>query len=183
MIADFLVPFASVALAEIGDKTQLAVLLLAANTRSRGRLFLGVMSGFALADAVAVALGSTAAKTIHPDIVSAASGAIFLAFGVKMLFDKPEEADGKAGRRGPFLSGLLVVGVSEMGDKTQIAAMLFATRYDALLVFASVLAALAAISYATIRVGSRLAGSLPRKRLNEAAAALFIILGLASFLG
>jgi len=183
MIVDILLPFASVALAEIGDKTQLAVLLLATNTRHHGRLFLGVMSGFAAADAIAVALGSTAAKTIPHDIISAASGVIFLAFGLKMMFDKSGGIDGKISQRGPFLSGLILIGVSEMGDKTQIAAMLFATKYDALIVFASVLAALAVLSYATIHVGSKIAGSLPKKRLNEAAAILFLVLGLASFLG
>lgn len=179
---EFLIPFGTVALAELGDKTQLAVICLASKTRRHGQLFLGLMLGFLAADGLAVLFGDAIARIVPAPLLKALAGALFLFFGIRTLRERAD-ADGMCEMGMPLWSGFSTAFLLEMGDKTQLSAALFATHYSPLLVFLGVMAALAALTLAEMLVGRELARRLDRRKLSLAAGALFIALGLAMLAG
>ena len=178
MLYEFLIPFGTIALAELGDKTQLVVLCLASKTRKHGQLLLGLMLGFLLADGLAVLFGGAITKIVPDAILKALAGGLFLFFGVRTLLEKGEERE-KCEMGMPIWSGLATAFILEMGDKTQLSAALFATQYSLIPVFLAVMAALFALTLAEILVGRELMKRVDRKRLSLAAGALFILLGIA----
>ncbi len=179
MIQDILIPFIAVGLAELGDKTQLAVLCLASKTKEYSRLFLGVMLGFFITDGLAVLLGSMIVGRVPENIIRLVSGGLFIGFGVWMLIQKTEEES--CDLKSPFLSGFLLILMCEMGDKTQIVSGLFATRFEPILVLAGVLLSLATVSVMAIYLGKTISGRIDRKKMSIAAGTVFIILGILSF--
>jgi Ca2+/H+ antiporter, TMEM165/GDT1 family len=177
MLSDFLVPFVAVGLAEVGDKTQIAVLILSSKTRRHAPLLLGVMSAFLLVDGLAVLVGSWAAAALPTALIRKASGAVFILFGLMMLRQGGGESADGTPSRGPFLSGLIAVSLMEFGDKTQITAALLAAEYDPLMVLGGTLAALFLLSYAAVYIGATLAKNVGRRLLHRVGAAVFVILG------
>ena len=129
---DILIPLLAVGLAEMGDKTQLSILLLSSRTQEYARLVLGVMLAFLLADGLAILVGSYIDAVVPVTTVKALSGLVFILFGILILKEKGEEEESEQSlsARGAFLSGFSMIFLSEWGDKTQIASALFATEYD-----------------------------------------------------
>ena len=125
MIQDIFIPFLLVGLAELGDKTQLAVLVLSTKTKQYGSLLAGVMLAFALTDGIAIVLGDFIASVVPLDYVRIFAGILFVIFGVLMLYNRDKDEDnGSYELKSPFVSGFSLILVSEMGDKTQLAAAL-----------------------------------------------------------
>jgi len=178
---DFIVPFLTVGLAEMGDKTQLAVFCLASKTRKHLTLFLGVLLAFIITDGLAVAFGNFIANAISTDYIKFISGAIFIIFGVVTLL-KTGDGESKCDLKTPFLSGFGLVFISELGDKTQIAAGLFATQYKPLPVFLGVIAALGILSIIAIYLGRYVMGRLDYRKVSILAGALFVLVGVFSFI-
>ncbi len=178
MLYEFLIPFGTIALAELGDKTQLAVICLASKTRRHGQLFLGLMLGFLAADGLAVLFGDAIARIVPASLLKALAGGLFLFFGIRTLREKTDDKE-KCEMGMPLWSGLTTAFLMETGDKTQLSAALFATRYGLAPVLLGVMGAIFALTLAEILVGRELAKRLDRRKLSLAAGALFIVLGLA----
>ena len=180
MIYDILLPFLTIGLAELGDKTQLAVLCLASKTKKHLQLLLGVISAFVIADGLAVLLGDYITQIIPINYIKIGSGIIFILFGVITLIShKKEEA--KCDIQTPFISGFWLILLSEMGDKTQIASGLFATQFSPVLVLIGVIAALTAMSIMAIYLGKFITTKINKKLVSIIAGTLFILIGIAGF--
>lgn len=180
MLSEFLITAAAVGLAEFGDKTQIAILLMAAKTKGHIQLLLGVMLAFFFVDGLAVIAGAYASEHLPMTLIRTASGLVFIAYGLIMLREKEKDAKA-ADIRNPMLSGFTMIFLMEMGDKTQIAAGLLATRYDPAAVLAGALTALLILSTTAIYFGGKAAAKIDRRLLTKIAAAAFILIG-ASFL-
>jgi putative Ca2+/H+ antiporter (TMEM165/GDT1 family) len=180
---DIIIPLLAVGLAEMGDKTQLSVLLLSSRTREYAQLLAGIMLAFLLADGFAILVGSWVTEVIPVHLVKLVSGAVFILFGVMILRgDKEEEEESRLSPRNAFVSGFSMIFLSEWGDKTQIASALFATEYDPRLVFIGVMTALLILSAMAIYLGKFLAGRIDRKRITRIAGVVFLLIGLSFML-
>jgi len=180
-IQEILIPFVAVGLAELGDKTQLAVLCLASKTRKYVQLLAGVLLAFVIADGLAILLGSLVTERIPMLYIKLVSGVVFIAFGVVTLL-RAKVDDPKCDLRQPFASGFGLVFVSEMGDKTQVAAGLFAAKYSAVAVFIGVMAALALLSVLAVYLGRLISFKVNRRVVSRIAGAVFIVLGVIALL-
>lgn len=165
-------------LAEIGDKTQLSILLLSSRTQEYARLVLGVMLAFLLADGFAILVGSYVSEAVPVTIVKAVSGLVFILFGVLIYRGEEGDEEMSLSARGAFLSGFSMIFLSEWGDKTQIASALFATEYDPYLVFVGVMIALFVLTIMAVFLGKHLSRRIDRKLMSRAAGGIFILIGL-----
>ena len=181
MISDLLIPLVAVAIAELGDKTQLAVLALSTKTKEYSKLLAGVFFAFLLADGIAVLLGDYISNFVPMNIIKIISGALFIIFGIFILFNK-DEGEEKVKLKTPFLSSFTLVFFAEIGDKTQIASALFGAKYNALLAFLGVMIALMTLSVIAIYVGNILIKKVNQNTINKSAGAIFIILGIFCFI-
>jgi len=178
---DILIPLLAVGLAEMGDKTQLSILLLSSRTQEYARLVLGVMLAFLLADGLAILVGSYIDAVVPVTTVKALSGLVFILFGILILKEKGEEEESvqSLSARGAFLSGFTMIFLSEWGDKTQIASALFATEYDPLLVLAGVMIALFILTLMAIFLGRYLSRRIDRKLMSRVAGGIFLLIGFS----
>lgn len=115
--------FALIAAAEIGDKSQLVCMTLAARHR-HWPIMLGASCSFALLNLLAVLFGAAVARWVPEQVVAAAVAVLFTAFGLRALLTKEEEGDVETVRRsghGLFATTFLLIFVAEFGDKTQLA--------------------------------------------------------------
>ncbi len=179
MIADLLLPLFSISLAEIGDKTQLTLLCLAAKTDKHLRLFWGAIFAFFIVDGIAVIAGNFIANLIPPNIVKLLSGLLFLGFGIGFIFQKTEE-NVTCSLKKPMISAFSMILLSEMGDKTQIASAVFASNYNSLMVLFGVMLGLAIISILTIQVGQKILMKINTNLLHKGSGIIFIALGILS---
>lgn len=180
MIPDFIIPFIAIGLAELGDKTQLAIFCLSSKTKKYFSLLAGVILAFIIAEGLAILLGDYITKLIPLNYIKIISGSIFLIFGIITLLNSKEE-ELKCELKKPFLSGFGMILISEMGDKSQIASALFATKYNPLLVFLGVILALTILSIMAVYLGKYITTKLNKKIIAYIAGSLFIIIGIACF--
>ncbi|AFV23151.1 hypothetical protein Mpsy_0942 [Methanolobus psychrophilus R15] len=183
MIQDILLPFLLIGIAELGDKTQLAVLVLSTKTRRYTSLLAGVMLAFALTDGIAILFGNYIAQKVPLDYVRIGAGSMFILFGLITLFNKDkDEAKGSYELKSPFMSGFWLILVAEMGDKTQLAAALFATQYNPLLVFVGVMLALFILSVMAVYLGKIIMEKVDKRTISTIAGIMFILIGASFFL-
>ena len=177
---DLIIPLLAVGLAEMGDKTQLSILLLSSRTNEYARLLLGVMLAFLLADGFAILVGSWVNEVIPAHLVKVVSGLVFILFGILILRGESEDEEtGSLSAKGAFISGFSMIFLSEWGDKTQIASALFATEYDPRMVFLGVMIALFALTVMAIFLGRYLSQRIDRKAITRAAGVVFLLIGLS----
>jgi len=182
MIEEFLIPFTAIGLAELGDKTQIAVICLASKTKRHLRLLAGVMLAFIIADGGAIILGSLLSGLIDSDILKFISGGLFIFFGIMTLLNnKQETAD--CDLRRPFMTGFGMILVSEMGDKTQLASAVFGARYNPAAVFTGVVASLLLLSFAAVMLGKFILTKLERRTISRFAGAVFLGIGIFFIVG
>lgn len=179
MISDILIPFFAIALGELGDKTQLSVLLLSTRTKKHFQLFLGVTLAFLLTDGAAVLAGSWISTVVPAYLVKAFSGVIFIVFGILTLRSGKTAGETRGKSRNPFLSGFILIFLTEWGDKTQIMAALFAAEYDPVLVFVGAMAALALLSLMAIYLGRIVSEKISPKTAARIAGVIFMAIGVA----
>ncbi|MEW5801073.1 MAG: TMEM165/GDT1 family protein [bacterium] len=177
MLKDFIIPFLTIGIAELGDKTQLAIFCLASNTKKYFQLLSGVIAAFIIADGLAVIFGDFIANLIPIRYIRIISGAVFILFGILTLASRKEE-ESECRLKNPFLSGLGIVLLSEMGDKTQIASALFAAKYNPFMVFLGVITALAVLSLIAVYLGKYLLSRLDKRIISIVAGVLFILIGV-----
>ena len=177
---DLIIPLLAVGLAEMGDKTQLSILLLSSRTNEYARLLLGVMLAFLLADGFAILVGSWVNEVIPVHLVKVVSGLVFILFGILILRGESEDEEtGSLSAKGAFISGFSMIFLSEWGDKTQIASALFATEYDPRMVFLGVMIALFALTIMAKFLGRYLSQRIDRKAITRAAGIVFLLIGLS----
>jgi len=179
----FLVSTMLVALAEMGDKTQLLSLVLAARYRRPWPIVLGVLVATAANHALAAALGGWLTVALGADRMRVAVGLGFIAMAAWALVpDKPGSELPQA-RLGVFAASCLAFFLAEMGDKTQIATVALAARYAAIVpvVIGTTLGMLIA-NVPVVFAGERLARKLPLAWLRRIAATLFAVLGVLALL-
>jgi len=175
-----------VALAEIGDKTQLLALVLAARWRKPVPIILGILVATVLNHALAGAVGAWLAAAVGPQAMRWILGLSFLAMAAWILV--PDKADDEAAAREPrygvFLATLVTFFLVEMGDKTQIATVALAAKYASLwAVVAGTTLGMMLANVPAVLVGEAAARSLPLGVVRAVAAVIFAVLGLLMLFG
>lgn len=183
IIPDITIPFVTIALAELGDKSQILIFLLASRTRKHFQFLLGVMLAFLCVDGFAILIGAWIVEVIPSFWVNVASGSIFLILGLMMLFSKKEEENvEKPQLKSPLITGFGLIFMAEWGDKTQIVSALFAAQYNPILVLISVMSALLLLSGSAIYLGKIISHKVNKNLTEKIGGLIFVILGLASML-
>jgi putative Ca2+/H+ antiporter (TMEM165/GDT1 family) len=175
-----------VALAEIGDKTQLLAFILAARFKKPLPIILGILCATIVNHGLAGALGAWITATVTPEILRWVLGGSFLGMAIWTLIpDRIEEEETQIAKRfGVFGATLLTFFLAEMGDKTQIATVAMAAHYATPLpvVIGTTLGMLIA-DVPAVFVGDKLATKIPMKLVHSVAAAIFALLGAATLMG
>jgi putative Ca2+/H+ antiporter (TMEM165/GDT1 family) len=176
-----------VALAEIGDKTQLLALLLAARFRKPVPIVLGILAATLVNHGIAGALGAWITSVLTPEVLRWVLGLGFLGMAAWTLIpDKiDEDEDGTpATRFGVFGATLIAFFLAEMGDKTQVATVAMAAHYGApLIVVAGTTLGMLIADVPAVFVGNRLSRKIPMRLVHGVAAAMFALLGIATLTG
>lgn len=185
MLEAFLISTGVVALAEIGDKTQLLALVLAARFRAPVPIILGILVATLVNHAVAGALGAWLASVVSPRLMRWILGASFIAMAAWMLIpDKLEESEQRAPRLGVFGTTLIAFFLLEIGDKTQIATVALAAKYASLTaVVAGTTLGMLLANVPAVLLGEVAARKLNMQVVHAIAAGIFLLLGLAVLFG
>ena len=175
----FLVSTGLVALAEIGDKTQLLALVLAARDRRPLPIVFGILFATLANHALAAWLGAWITGLTGPDAMRWILGASFLAMAAWSLVpDRLDEGEAKSVRLGAFGATLVAFFLVEMGDKTQVATVALAARYASIAtVVAGTTLGMMLANVPAVVLGERLLRRVPAKAVRRVAAAIFALLG------
>ena len=181
----FLISTGIVGLAEIGDKTQLLAFVLAAKFRRPVPIVLAIFIATIINHAFAAAIGSWITGMLGPDLLRWVLGISFLVMAAWTLIpDKLDEDDAKLAKYGVFLTTLLAFFMAEMGDKTQVATVALAARYDSMLaVVLGTTFGMMLANVPAVYLGDRIAGRIPLRLVHGIAALVFAVLGVATLLG
>jgi putative Ca2+/H+ antiporter (TMEM165/GDT1 family) len=173
-----------VALAEIGDKTQLLALLLAARYRKPLAIALGILIATLVNHGLAAWLGALAASWLGPDALRWILGLGFLAMAAWCLVpDKAGDGPNTSARAGAFLVTLVAFFLVEIGDKTQVATIALAARFhDLALVTAGTTLGMMLVNVPAVLCGESIARLAPLRLIRVLAAALFAVLGAMTLL-
>lgn len=181
----FLLSTSLVALAEIGDKTQLLAFALAAKFRRPWPIIGGILLATVVNHAFAAALGAWVANLLGPQTLRWVLALSFLAMAVWMMVpDKLDEEDAATPALGVFAATTIAFFLAEMGDKTQLATVALAAQFNALLavVLGTTLGMMLA-NVPAVLVGGRLGARLPLRLIHGLAAMILFGLGLATAFG
>ncbi len=179
----FLVSTSIVALAEMGDKTQLLSLVLAARFRKPWPIVLGILVATTANHALAGAVGAWVTTVIGPQMLRWILGLSFIAMAVWMLIpDKlDDDENGGTPRFGVFGTTLVAFFLAEMGDKTQIATVMLAAQYSAYLwVVAGTTLGMMLANAPVVWLGERITRRVPIRAVHVVSAVIFLVLGLAA---
>ena len=183
----FLVSTGVVALAEIGDKTQLLALLLAARFRKPLPICLGIFIATIVNHAGAGALGAWITAQASPQTMRWVLGIGFLAMAIWILV--PDKIDDEVEGGGRFKLGVLGTTIvafflAEMGDKTQIATVALAAQFNSLIaVVMGTTVGMMIANVPAVYLGDRMAHKIPVRLVHSVAAAIFAVLGIAILAG
>jgi len=175
-----------VALAEIGDKTQLLAFILAARFKKPWPVIAGILCATIVNHGLAGALGAWITSAVSPGILRWVLGASFIGMAIWTLIpDKIEEEETHVARRlGVFGATVVTFFLAEMGDKTQIATVALAAHYaNPLLVVIGTTLGMLLADVPAVFIGNKLANKIPMKLVHSIAAAIFAVLGAATLLG
>jgi putative Ca2+/H+ antiporter (TMEM165/GDT1 family) len=170
-----------VALAEIGDKTQLLAFILAARFKKPLPIIAGILAATLVNHGLAGALGAWITSVVSPDIMRWVLGASFIGMAIWTLIpDKIEEEETQVAKHlGVFGATLVTFFLAEMGDKTQIATVALAARYTELFqVVAGTTFGMMLANVPAVFVGNKFAAKIPMKLVHSIAAAIFAVMGL-----
>ncbi len=170
-----------VALAEIGDKTQLLAFILAARFKKPLPIIAGILCATLVNHGLAGALGAWITSVVSPEAMRWVLGLSFIAMAAWTLIpDKIEEEETQVAKHlGVFGATLITFFLAEMGDKTQIATVALAAHYGAplLVVIGTTLGMLVA-DVPAVFVGNRFAAKIPMKLVHSIAAGIFALMGV-----
>ncbi|MFP5520719.1 MAG: TMEM165/GDT1 family protein [Bdellovibrionia bacterium] len=180
LINSFLLVFVS----EMGDKTQLLALVLAAKFKRPLPILAGILVATILNHALASYLGHYITQFLSPDILKWILAGTFVGFGLWMLI--PDKDDGFEGptKWGPFLTTTVVFFLAEMGDKTQLATVALGAKYAApfMVTLGTTLGMMGADGLAVL-FGHRFTEKIPMKLVHKIASFIFIAFGIAIAIG
>ncbi len=175
-----------VALAEIGDKTQLLAFILAARFKKPVPIILGILAATIVNHGLAGALGAWITSASSPEILRWVLGLSFIGMAVwTMIPDKIEDEETQVAMKfGVFGATSITFFLAEMGDKTQIATVAMVAHYAAplMVVMGTTLGMLVA-DVPAVFLGDKFANKIPMKLVHSIAAAIFALLGIATLLG
>lgn len=170
-----------IALAEIGDKTQLLAFILAARFKKPWPIIAGILAATLLNHGLAGLLGAWITTVISPDIMRWILGGSFLGMAIWTLIpDKIDEEETQiANRLGVFGATFVTFFLAEMGDKTQVATVAMAAHYAApLLVILGTTLGMLIADVPAVFVGNKFATKIPMKLVHAIAAGIFAVMGL-----
>jgi putative Ca2+/H+ antiporter (TMEM165/GDT1 family) len=175
----FLIAFSTIAIAEMGDRTQLLSLFLSAHFRKpwpiTAGIFLATLANHALAGLAGVWFG----RYLTPPVLDATVGVSMLAMAGWTLIPDKLDGDTRIANRGAFVTTLLAFFVAEIGDKTQIATLALAAGYSNLpAIVAGTTAGMLVANVPVVFLGTAFARRLPMKQIHYAASLLFAVLGV-----
>jgi putative Ca2+/H+ antiporter (TMEM165/GDT1 family) len=186
LLESLLVSTGVVALAEMGDKTQLLAFILAARFKRPLPIVAGIFVATLANHSLAGALGAWITRSVDAEVLRWVLGASVLGMAAWTLIPDRIEKDeaGAARRLGVFGATLVTFFLAEMGDKTQLATVAMAARFPSpLLVIAGTTLGMLIADVPAVFAGEKLAARIPMKAVHIAAAALFAALGIATLLG
>lgn len=186
MSSALLVSTGVIALAEIGDKTQLLAFLLATRFKKPIPIIIGITLATLINHGLAGAVGSWITANVDPSVLRWVLGASFIAMAVWTLIpDKIEDEETQlATRLGVFGATFITFFLAEMGDKTQIATVAMSAHYnDVLMVVAGTTLGMLIADVPAVFAGDKLAEKIPMKLVHRIAAAMFAALGAATLFG
>ncbi len=183
-----------VMLAEFGDKTRLMALILSVRYARPWVVFAGMTLGYGVVAGLAVIFGDVVSRLLPFSILKYPLGAVFILFGILLLFGKwgEEDEDGEEGKKenllkrfeklGPFAVSFILIALTEMGDKTQLTTAAMAIKYGgSWQVFLGSLSALAILNGIFVILGSRISGKIPIKLVKRVSAVVFFVFGILTF--
>lgn len=177
----FLVSTGVVALGEMGDKTQLLAIVLAAAFRRPLPIIAGIFVATLVNHAAAGAVGGWVAQSLGPDVLRWVIGLSFLAMAGWILIPDKIDEDAATNRHqfGVFGTTVIAFFVAEMGDKTQIATVALAARYtEVVQVVLGTTFGMMLANVPAVFVGDRIADRIPMRLVHGIAAAIFAVLGV-----
>lgn len=186
MPSALLVSTGVIALAEIGDKTQLLAFLLATRFKKPVPIIIGITLATLINHGLAGVVGSWITANVDPSVLRWVLGASFIAMAVWTLIpDKIEDEETQlATKLGVFGATFITFFLAEMGDKTQIATVAMSAHYnDVLMVVAGTTLGMLIADVPAVFAGDKLAEKIPMKLVHRIAAAMFAALGVATLLG
>ena len=179
----FFVSTALVALAEMGDKTQLLAFVLATRLKRKGAIVLGILVATLANHALAGSVGAWLATVVAPQALRWIVAGSFFVFGLWALRPDTIEAGRVYSSRSAFATTLVAYFLAEMGDKTQLATVALAARYNSLVaVVAGTTLGMMLADVPAVWFGEALARRLNMNVMRWIAASLFIALGIATLL-
>ena len=182
----FLISTGIVALAEMGDKTQLLSLVLAARFRKPWPIVLGIFVATLVNHALAGAVGSWVTMLLGPTALRWVLGLSFIAMAVWMLIpDKLDDDEGnEAPRMGVFMTTVVAFFLAEMGDKTQIATVMLAAQYQAWVwVVAGTTLGMMLANAPVVWLGDAITRRVPIALVHKVSALIFAVLGVLALTG
>jgi Ca2+/H+ antiporter, TMEM165/GDT1 family len=181
----FLISTASIAVGELGDKTQLLCLILATRLRKPGAIIAGIFVATFLNHLIACSLGEWAGKLISPQLLKWVLGISFIAVAAWALIpDRMDEDVKTRGTYGVFALTAMTFFLAEMGDKTQIVALALAAKYDNLIaVVAGTTLGMMLVNIPTVLFADHATRWIPVKLVRVIAAGIYAVLGVLTLLG
>lgn len=179
----FLISTGIVALAEMGDKTQLLSLVLAARFRKPWPIVMGILVATLANHALAGAVGAWVTQFLGPDVLRWILGASFIAMAVWIMIpDKLDENDAPAQPRfGVFGATVIAFFLAEMGDKTQVATVMLAAQYQSwAAVVAGTTLGMMLANVPVVWFGERITRRVPIRLVHGIGAAIFLVLGVVA---
>ncbi len=179
MIESFLVSISTVAIAEMGDRTQLLSLMLAARYRRPWAILGGVLCATLANHMLAALLGVRLGRFLTPAVLDAAVGVGMIAMAVWALRPDTLQESGPSRTTGAFAATVVAFFIAEIGDKTQIATVALAAAYSNLaVVVAGTTAGMLLANAPVVFLGKAFCDRLPLAALHRLASALFVVLGV-----
>lgn len=182
----FLISTGVVALAEIGDKTQLLAFILAARFRRPWPIIAGIACATILNHGLAGMLGAWITSVVEPTTLRWLLGLSFIAMAAWILVpDKMDEDDtALPGKLGVFGATLVAFFLAEMGDKTQIATIALAAKYEAVMgVVLGTTVGMLIANVPAVLLARKVVEKVPMKLVHCIAALIFVVLGVLTLSG
>jgi len=173
--------FGLIVASEMGDKTQILAFTLAARYKAPWSIMAGILVSTLLNHALASVFGQWAASHLNPDLRAIIVAATFMIFGIWMLKADRTQNEKVHSRWGPFVTTTVLYFLAEMGDKTQIATVMLAAKYDSviLVTLGTTLGLLFADGLAVF-FGRKLAHKLQMRWIRIGSACLFFVFGIST---
>jgi putative Ca2+/H+ antiporter (TMEM165/GDT1 family) len=176
--------FFLVFISEMGDKTQLLALVLAAKFRKPVPIILGILVATLLNHALASYVGAFITQFIDANVLRWILAATFIGFGLWILVPDKDEGIEDKHRWGAFLTTTVAFFIAEMGDKTQLATVALGAKYsDAFVVTMGTTLGMLGANFPAVLFGHKFTQKVPMKIVHRVASVLFILFGIAIFFG